>query len=215
MFCPICGRRCEGARNPVAMVKTMSDETLNPEPSLAASIPGRPSSRVALFALTISFAINVAFWGSLIYWFWDNISVLMQVGECAVFIVFMAAVHWIGYRLWQRQFVQDRGEWRTLPSRRTALLALTISFAINVAIWVRSFTGTGKAAACTWRLADVLCSPRSWRAYISSVIVFGNDNSRTIKEAATSRPHARSRPHFGPPRKQLCFNKALSSSWLY
>ena len=114
----------------------LDNETTNPEPQAAASIPGRPSNRNVLLALTISFAINVAFWGSLIYWFWENVSVRMQVGGCAVFIVFMVVVHWIGFRLWQRQFVQVPGKWRKMPSTRTALLALTISFVINIALWV-------------------------------------------------------------------------------
>jgi len=101
----------------------MSDETTNSEPSPVTSsasdraVPGRRSNRIALVALTISFAINVALWGSLIYCFWKSVSLYMAVGRCAVFVTFMAGVHFIGYRLWQRQFVQNRGDSNESPSR--------------------------------------------------------------------------------------------------
>ena len=48
-------------------VNAMSDETTNPEPPPVASISRRPSNRIALLALTISFGINVALWGTLLY----------------------------------------------------------------------------------------------------------------------------------------------------
>jgi hypothetical protein len=40
----------------------------------------------------------------------------MAVGRCAVFVVFMAGVHVIGYRLWRGQFVPDQGERNGPPS---------------------------------------------------------------------------------------------------
>ncbi len=97
-------------------VNRMTDEKTNPATSPAASIPGRPSNRNVLLALTVSFAINVAFWGSLLYWHWKSDSVQMAVGRCAVFVAVMAGVHFIGYRLWQRQCVQDQGDSNESPS---------------------------------------------------------------------------------------------------
>ncbi len=94
----------------------MSDETTNPEPSSDRKVPGRPSNRIALLALTISFGINVAFWGSFICWFWGSVSMVM--GRCALLAAIMAVVHFIGYRLWQRQSVPDQGdssEWTSRP----------------------------------------------------------------------------------------------------
>lgn len=93
----------------------MSDETTNPEQSPVPSIPRRPSNRVALLALTISFVINVAFWGSFICWFWGSVSV--AVGRCALLAAFMAVVHWIGFRLWQRQSLQVQGDSSAWASR--------------------------------------------------------------------------------------------------
>ena len=90
-------------------MNVMSDETTNPEQSPAASIPRRPSNRVVLLALTSSFTINVAFWGTLIYSVWETVGLYKGIVGCTVFIVVMAGVHLIGYRLWQRQFVQDQG----------------------------------------------------------------------------------------------------------
>ena len=127
---------CRACRSLAMKVNAMSDETTNPEPSTAASIPGRPSNRIALLALTISFGINVAFWGSFICWFWGSVS--MAVGRCALLAAFMAVVHCIGYRLWQRQSVQDQGdssEWTSRPissaywpPTKTALLQQGIVF---------------------------------------------------------------------------------------
>ena len=95
----------------------MSNETTYPEPSAAASIPRRPSNRIVLLALTISFSLNVVFWGTLLYSTWRTVSVYMAVGRCSVFVAVMAGVHLIGYRLWQRQFVQDQGDNSGSPSR--------------------------------------------------------------------------------------------------
>ena len=94
----------------------MSDEITNPEPSPAASIPCRPSNRIALLALTLSFAINIVFWSSIIYWTWKSDCVQMAVGRFAVFVAVMAVVHWIGFRLWQRQFVRDQRDSNESPS---------------------------------------------------------------------------------------------------
>ena len=168
-----------------------------------------------MLALTVSFGINVAFWGSLIYWFWINVSVRMQIGGCAVVIAFMAAVHWIGFRLWQRQFVQVRGEWRKPPSNRTVLLALTISFAINVALW-------GSLIYSVWKTVSVqMAVGRStvFVAFMAGVHFIGyrlwQRQFAKIDETATSRFHTRFRLHIGPPPKWLCFNRALLSSWPY
>jgi hypothetical protein len=117
----------------------MSDETRNPEQSPVASIPCRPSNRIALFALTISFGINVAFWGSMICWFWGSVSVAIE--RCALLAAFVAVVHFIGYRLWQRQFVQDQEDssvWTSRPissayrpATKTALLQQGIVFILS------------------------------------------------------------------------------------
>ena len=93
----------------------MSDETTNPQQPPATSsvgdhdVPSRPSSRVAMLALTVSFCVISTLWGLLLYWCWGGFSVYMAVGRCVVFVVFMAWVHLIGYRLWQGQFAQDKG----------------------------------------------------------------------------------------------------------
>ncbi len=70
-----------------------------------------------LLALTISFGINVAFWGSLIYMLGKSDSPYMVVGRSAVFVAFMAGVHFIGYRLWRQQFVPTQGSSNDSPSR--------------------------------------------------------------------------------------------------
>jgi hypothetical protein len=77
-------------------VNAMSNETTNPGPPAAASIPHRPSNRLALLVLAISFVINVAFWGTLIYWAGRTVRAPMAVGRCAVFVLVMAGVHLIG-----------------------------------------------------------------------------------------------------------------------
>lgn len=114
----------------------MSDEEARSESSAAASIPRRPSNRIVLLALTISFAINVALWGWFICWFWGGISIAVE--RCILLVALMAAVHWIGFRLWQRQSVQDQGDssdWTSRPispvywpPTKTALLQQGIVF---------------------------------------------------------------------------------------
>jgi hypothetical protein len=108
----------------------MSDETLNPEQLPVPSISRRPSNRIALLALMISFGINVAFWGILIYWTWKSQSLYMAVGRSVAFVVVMAGVHFIGYRLWQRQLVQDHGPISSAywPPTKTALFQQGIVF---------------------------------------------------------------------------------------
>jgi hypothetical protein len=93
----------------ITKVDAMPDETANREPSRTASIPVRPSNCVALLALAISFCIISTLGVWLLYWSWRAVSVQMATGRCTVFVGVMAGVHFIGYRLWRRQFVQDPG----------------------------------------------------------------------------------------------------------
>ena len=72
---------CRACRALHERVNAMSDETTNPEQSPVPSIPRRPSNRIVLLALTISFGINVAFWGLSNYWFWKHLTVRMQIGD--------------------------------------------------------------------------------------------------------------------------------------
>ncbi len=57
-----------------------------------------------------------ALWGWLLYGCWRTIGFPRAVGSFAVFVIFMAAVHVVGYRLWRRQFLQDRGEGQGPPA---------------------------------------------------------------------------------------------------
>jgi hypothetical protein len=87
---------------------------------------------VALLALMTSFGILASLAGALGYYSLSFVSTRIAVGRSAVFVVFMAGVHFIGYRLWKRQVAPNQGGEATLDSRpvspvywraaRTALL---------------------------------------------------------------------------------------------
>ncbi len=100
----------------------MPDETSNPqqspEPSSASdhAVPSRRRILIALLALTVSFCTISALGGLLVYSVWKGAGSRMVVGRYAVFVVFMAEVHLVGYRLWRRQFAQVRGECQGPPS---------------------------------------------------------------------------------------------------
>ena len=131
-------------------VNRMTDEKTNPATSPAASIPGRPSNRNVLLALTVSLN-HVAFWGSLLYWHWKSDSVQMAVGRCAVFVAVMAGVHFIGYRLWQRQCVQDQGDSNESPSSPDFARVLAPYQNCTTSAWRHLVSGVGRPADCSRR----------------------------------------------------------------
>jgi hypothetical protein len=91
----------------------MSEEQANPDgatitPSLS-KIPTRPSFLLARLALAVSFCAIGCFGGWLIYGFWIAVSVRTAVISSSLFVLIMAGVHFLGYRLWRRQFPQSPG----------------------------------------------------------------------------------------------------------
>jgi hypothetical protein len=85
------------------------NETIRPnERNVAGSVPAVHSDRVAALALVSSFIVIVALSGILVYWGWKDADTAFVVGRYAVFAVFVAAMHVIGYRLWQQQHLADR-----------------------------------------------------------------------------------------------------------
>ena len=127
------------------MVEVLGAEnvTANPDTSLENgaiidSTPSGPSSRVAMLALMVSFCIMSALWGWFLYCVRETISTRKLVEVFVVFTVIMAGVHFIGYRLWRRQFVQGEGTsplssvyW---PTTKAALLQQGIIFILAALI---------------------------------------------------------------------------------
>ncbi len=130
MFRPICGRRF--AERTEVCTKGECDVGRNHESRTVARSVNSTSAFQSCCAAcaTSSFTINVAFWGTLIYSVWETVGLYKGIVGCTVFIVVMAGVHLIGYRLWQRQFVQDQGPISSAywPSTKTSLLQQAVVF---------------------------------------------------------------------------------------
>jgi len=97
----------------------MSDDVTNSERSAPASNAGgrgtssRPSHGRAIVVLSTSFVV-ISLLGVWLFC-WDPADISVQapigpIGSCTVFVAFMAGVHFIGYRLWRRQFTQGPGD---------------------------------------------------------------------------------------------------------
>jgi hypothetical protein len=87
----------------------MRDETTNPYKSpdapdaSEAEQPARPADRAARRALLMSFGVNGSLGGAFIYVAWMGTDLFSAGTRAAAFIVIIAGIHLIGYRLWQRQ----------------------------------------------------------------------------------------------------------------
>jgi len=72
-------------------------------------------NRLALPLLVVSFCVTSAAWVALIYGVGAEVDRSQAVGRSVVYVVFMAAVHWVGYRLWRRQFTQPPEDGVPMP----------------------------------------------------------------------------------------------------
>ncbi len=159
----------------------MSDETTSPQQSPLTSsvgdrgVPTGPPNRLALLALIVLFCLISALWGWLLYYCWEIIGLQKVVALFAVFVVFMAVVHFVGYRLWRRQFVDDQGGWRESPlsplapayrpAIKTALLqqGIILVLARLVADMGETFNAAVIALAAYWLAFGIVVFRRARR----------------------------------------------------
>jgi hypothetical protein len=95
------------------------------------------SIRTARLALAISFGVCCLLGGALVFFFWKNTSLATASGSSAVFVVIMAAVHFMGYRLLQRQMAASDTK---LPPRQPLgegiLPAIKFGLVIQIVLFI-------------------------------------------------------------------------------
>jgi Kef-type K+ transport system membrane component KefB len=85
----------------------MSDDPQGPiPPPPTESTPPLPSAKAirrARRVLTLSFVVTSLFWASLSFWLLRGFHRAAAIAASCVFILAMAAMHFIGYRIWRDQ----------------------------------------------------------------------------------------------------------------
>jgi len=91
----------------VPINQEFDDSHVNPCRSPHSFTPARKSSR-GMFALVVSFLVISITGCTFIFTYWKNLSPLVGIIRCLGFVAIMGGVHFVGFRLWQRQNEPNR-----------------------------------------------------------------------------------------------------------
>jgi hypothetical protein len=103
--------------------------------------PFTPTIQSARRTLAISFGAMSLLGGSLLFIYWSNSSMSLAIGRSALFILIMAVIHFVGFRLWQHQQSSVQAEVKVpVPTDSDKSLRSAIAFGLIVQIILLIFS---------------------------------------------------------------------------